>query len=59
MYQLGQRAEGSDQADVVRVVVNHYSGVCRSVQLGVDVDGGCDVPAPPHYPCVLVDNADV
>ena len=51
---------GREQADVVRVVVDHDAGVGPDpVQLGVDVDGGRDVPAAADHVAVLVDHADV
>ena len=46
MHKFGQRAEGSDQADVVGVIVDHHPGIGPlPVQFGVDVNGGRDVPA--------------
>src|SRR5258707_1234458 len=58
--QLRQHAEGGDQADVVGMVVDHHPGVGpQSMQFGVDVDGGRDIPSSADHPGVLVDDADV
>src|SRR5262245_54560853 len=60
MNQLGQAAEGGDQADVVRVVVDNHAGVGPDpVKFGVDVDRGRDIPFPAYHSGVLVDDADI
>src|ERR1700741_1739442 len=46
MNQFRKCAQGSDQADVVGMVVDHHPSVGPDpVEFGVDVDGGRDVPA--------------